>query len=120
MQRLTNDLPPLLFFSVRAVLLLDTDGNRLVAKYFQPPHAPPAPVAGAAAGGAAPAAQPLAHLGHGAVPAQLSARNPFNTHKEQRTFEKAIWDKTRRASGRWDRWLGRAGWASWRSCKTLV
>lgn len=67
------------------VLLLDSDGNRLLAKYYQPPHAP------------SPAGQhPPAH---GNVPPQLSAHNPFPTYKDQRTFEKAIWDKTRRASG---------------------
>lgn len=75
------------------MLLLDVDGNRLLAKYYQPPHAPAAP-----APGSAPTSAPVAHL-QGNQPSQLSARNPFSTFKEQRTFEKAVWEKTRRASG---------------------
>lgn len=67
------------------VLLLDSEGNRILAKYFQPPqetiseHPPTAPVT----------------PGLGA----LGARNPYPTHKEQRALEHAVWDKARRASG---------------------
>lgn len=79
------------------VLLLDVDGNRLLAKYYQPPHAPAPPSTGQnATGNAVTVPQ---HIQHGNQPSQLSARNPFNTLKEQRNFEKAIWEKTRRASG---------------------
>ncbi|MCO5606317.1 hypothetical protein L7F22_060504 [Adiantum nelumboides] len=29
----------------------------------------------------------------------MTSKNPFSTFKEQRAFEKAVWEKTRRASG---------------------
>ena len=59
--------------TVTAVVLIDSDGNRLFAKYYQPAHqdskAPP------------------------------MFRHPFQTLKEQRAFESGIWEKTRRATG---------------------
>lgn len=84
-------------FILSPVLLLDVDGNRLLAKYYQPPHAPAPPPAGST-NATSTAALPV-HNVHGNQPPQLSAHNPFGTIKEQRTFEKAIWEKTRRASG---------------------
>lgn len=74
---------------ISPVLLLDADGNRLVAKYCQAPHATPA----------ATTTTPALHQHSALTPPQLNAKNPFSTYKEQRAFEKAIWEKTRRASG---------------------
>jgi hypothetical protein len=50
-------------YSVKAVLILDTDGQRLLAKYY--PHA-----------------------------------KEFATLKEQKAFEKSLFEKTRRTNGR--------------------
>ncbi|KAK4056691.1 Golgi-to-ER vesicle coat component [Microbotryomycetes sp. JL221] len=59
---------------VTAVILLDSDSNRLLARYCSPAHADPKQQV-----------QPF--------------RNPFTTAKEQRAFELGIWEKTRRANG---------------------
>ena len=56
-----------------AVILIDSDGNRLLAKYYEPTHADPK----------APAA----------------FKHPFQTLKEQKLFEAGVWEKTRRATG---------------------
>ena len=63
------------------VLLLDSEGNRLYAKYYQPPA--------------------FNSVEAGVVPPGLAAwmRNPYQTFKQQRTLERALWDKARRASG---------------------
>lgn len=73
--------------SITAVILLDSDGNRILAKYYQPAHAEPTP-----------------KLSSGGVLATNTAatplfRHPFQTLKEQRVFEAAIFDKTKRAQG---------------------
>ena len=71
----------LTLYTTTAIVLLDlSDASRIIAKYYQPPHA--------AAAGAL-----------GGLPPQLVATNPFATVKEQRAFEKAIWEKTRRNNG---------------------
>ncbi|CAD6884837.1 unnamed protein product [Tilletia controversa] len=80
-------------YTTTAILILDTDGNRLIAKYYQPPHASAA--AGAPSTGPAP--PHLGFGGTGGLPSQLSAVNPYPSFKEQRVFEKAVFDKTRRA-----------------------
>lgn len=59
--------------TVTAVVVLDSDGNRLLAKYYEPAHQDP----------------------KGAV----LFKQPFSTVKEQRTFEAGLWEKTRRATG---------------------
>lgn len=59
--------------SVTAILLLDADSNRLLAKYYQPAHQDP----------------------KGAP----QFKHPFQTLKEQRAFENGIFEKTRRATG---------------------
>ncbi|KAM0791341.1 hypothetical protein ACM66B_005809 [Microbotryomycetes sp. NB124-2] len=59
---------------VTAVILLDSDSNRLLARYCSPAHADPKQQT-----------QPF--------------KNPFATAKEQRAFELGIWEKTRRANG---------------------
>ncbi|ORY89267.1 coatomer protein [Leucosporidium creatinivorum] len=58
---------------VTAVLLIDSDGNRLLAKYYQPAHQDPK------------------------NPNQF--KHPFQSLKDQRSFENQVWDKTRRANG---------------------
>jgi coatomer subunit zeta len=59
--------------------LLDSEGNRLLAKYYQPVTLPDG--------------KPLT----GGAPAYT---NPFKTLKEQRAFEQGMWEKTRRAQGK--------------------
>jgi hypothetical protein len=59
---------------VTAIILLDSDSNRLLSKYYQPAHPDPK------------------------APAQF--KHPFQSLKEQRAFELGIWEKTRRASGK--------------------
>ncbi|KAM0752782.1 coatomer protein [Meredithblackwellia eburnea MCA 4105] len=59
--------------SVTAVILIDSDGNRLFAKYYQPAHVDPK--------------NPTAF------------KHPFQSTKDQRALEMGIWDKTRRATG---------------------
>ncbi|KAE8224679.1 hypothetical protein CF319_g2472 [Tilletia indica] len=80
-------------YTTTAILILDTDGNRLIAKYYQPPHAASTAPTGSAP---TPAAVTLP-FGASSLPTQLSAVNPYPTFKEQRVFEKAVFDKTRRA-----------------------
>lgn len=67
------------------MLLLDADGNRILAKYYQPPQETISETP--------PAAPTTAGLG------ALGARNPYQTLKEQHALERAVWDKARRASG---------------------
>jgi hypothetical protein len=66
------------------LLILDGDGQRVVAKYYNPPHQQDgvqniAAELGAGAGG--PGSSGLKSL------------------KEQKAFEKSIWEKTRRGGG---------------------
>lgn len=67
---------------VDAVLLLDSEGHRILSKYYQPP---------------------AQSLGEGlALPpglAPLTAKNPYQTLKQQQVLENGVWDKARRASG---------------------
>jgi coatomer subunit zeta len=65
---------------VLAILILDSDGNRILAKYYEPPHMPSAP------------------------PPQLSQYittpqpNPYPTLKDQKIFEKGLFEKTKKQS----------------------
>lgn len=79
----------LTLYTTSAVLILDTDGNRVIAKYYQPPHA----------ANFLSTATPAQQNAVAATTPQLSAKNPLATLKEQRAFEKAIYDKTKRATG---------------------
>lgn len=79
----------LTLYTTSAVLILDTDGNRVIAKYYQPPHA----------ANFVSTATPAQQNAVAATTPQLSAKNPLTTLKEQRAFEKAIFDKTKRATG---------------------
>lgn len=57
---------------ITSVLILDSDSNRLVAKYYQPLHRDPkAP----------------------------TTPTPYSTLKEQRAFESGLWEKTRKLNG---------------------
>ncbi|PWN43793.1 hypothetical protein IE81DRAFT_321959 [Ceraceosorus guamensis] len=79
----------LTLYSTTAILLLDaSDGSRIVAKYYEPPHAQPQSQSGAPA-----------HATASGLPPQLNAKNNFATLREQKAFEKAVWEKTRRAAG---------------------
>ena len=73
----------LTLYTTQAVVLLDAEGHRLFAKYFEPLAAKDAPAPPTMPAGLAP----------------LVARNPFPTLKQQQKFEQSIWDKARRASG---------------------
>lgn len=79
----------LTLYSTSAVLILDTDGNRVIAKYYQPPHA----------ASFLSTATPAQQNAVASTTPQLSAKNPLSTLKDQRAFEKAIFDKTKRATG---------------------
>ncbi|PWN53686.1 snare-like protein [Violaceomyces palustris] len=79
----------LTLYTTTAVLVLDSDGNRIIAKYYQPPHA-------SNFLSSSTPAQQAALLN--STP-QLISKNPFSTFKEQRAFEKSIFEKTRRATG---------------------
>lgn len=75
-------------YTVTALLILDADGNRVLAKYYAPPHDTSGTFA--------------AELGVGAGgPGQAG----LQTLKEQRAFEKSVWEKTRRGAGEseWER-----------------
>ncbi|SHO79309.1 Similar to S.cerevisiae protein RET3 (Zeta subunit of the coatomer complex (COPI)) [Malassezia sympodialis ATCC 42132] len=76
----------LTLYSTRAVLLLDSEGHRILAKYYEPPGV-------RADGVAAPAGAGAAGL------APLYAKNPYQTQKQQEALEHGVWDKARRASG---------------------
>lgn len=67
-------------YTVTALLVLDNEGNRVLAKYYSPPH-------GVAA---------AAELGVGAGGPGMPG---LATLKEQRAFEKSVFDKTRRGAG---------------------
>ncbi|GAA6001486.1 coatomer subunit zeta [Rhodotorula paludigena] len=58
---------------ITAVLLIDHDSNRILAKYYQPAHPDPR--------------TPAAH------------KHPFQSLKDQRAFEAQVWEKTRRQNG---------------------
>jgi len=79
----------LTLYTTSAVLILDSDGNRVIAKYYQPPHA----------ANFLSTATPAQQNQVAATTPQLSAKNSLATLKEQRAFEKAIFDKTKRATG---------------------
>lgn len=65
-------------YAVTALLILDNEGNRVVAKYYSPPHGAAAEL-GVGAGGPG-------------MPGLL-------TLKEQKAFEKSVFEKTRRGAG---------------------
>ncbi|GAA5967888.1 hypothetical protein JCM11641_005800 [Rhodosporidiobolus odoratus] len=58
---------------ITAVLLIDNDSNRILAKYYQPPHPDPK--------------------------SPTSFKHPFQSLKDQRAFEAQVWEKTRKQNG---------------------
>ena len=62
-----------------AILILDSDGNRILGKYYQPPHLP---------------AHPTPQSQYITTPQS----NPYPTIKEQRAFEKGLFEKTKKQS----------------------
>ncbi|CAH7688239.1 Longin-like domain-containing protein [Phakopsora pachyrhizi] len=73
-------------YTTTAVILLDSDGNRLISKYYEPPN-----------------------LSQQQLPQNQSLNNnqlnfhgfssQLNSLKEQRSFENTIWEKTRKSNG---------------------
>ncbi|KAI9727313.1 MAG: Golgi-to-ER vesicle coat component [Chrysothrix sp. TS-e1954] len=63
---------PISLFSVNAILILDHDGSRIVARYFSAPHPPSGPN------------QQTSYPGS----------NPYPNPKDQKTFEKGLVEKT--------------------------
>jgi len=75
------------------VILLDSDGHRLIAKYFDPPHIGNASANKDDTTKKNPSSHGLSHLGFSGFGSQL------RTLKDQRAFEHTIWDKTRKSAG---------------------
>ncbi|ORY30025.1 hypothetical protein BCR39DRAFT_530701 [Naematelia encephala] len=67
-------------YTITALLILDTDGHRVLAKYYAPPHESGIPNE-LGAGPGAPGSAGLASV------------------KEQKVFEKGVWEKIRRGGG---------------------
>ena len=67
-----------------ALLILDSDGNRVLAKYYAPPHQ------------TAPGTGLVADLGAGPGGPGMGG---LSNLKEQKTFEKSVWEKVRRGGG---------------------
>ena len=64
-----------------AILILDSNGNRILANYYQPPHLPPQPQQ--------PALSPYI---------TTPQPNPYPTLKDQKNFEKGLFEKTKKQS----------------------
>mgnify|MGYP003714375487 CR=1 FL=1 len=77
-----------------------------MSKYYEPPHA------------ASAAANPGAAALSG--PPQLTAKNPFSTTKEQRAFERTLWEKTRKATGEWRYLADRVRKPTTNACAVLL
>jgi hypothetical protein len=67
-------------YSVTCVIILDSEGQRVISKYFSPPHQP-------------------ASVGQGSAAPSSLPGNPFGTLKEQRALEKSVSDKARKGNG---------------------
>jgi coatomer subunit zeta len=74
----------LVYTNLIAILVLDSDGNRVLAKYYEPPHLPTT----------TPANPPSAQIQYITTPQP----NPYPTLKDQRVFEKGLFDKTKKQS----------------------
>ncbi|KAG0147541.1 hypothetical protein CROQUDRAFT_670436 [Cronartium quercuum f. sp. fusiforme G11] len=76
-------------YTTTAVVLIDSEGNRLLAKYFDPPHL-------RQQAAAEPTKKPnpgMAQLGFTGFGSQ------FRTLKDQRAFEQTVWEKTKKSTG---------------------
>lgn len=60
-------------YSVTAFIVLDTDGNRVMAKYYRPKHNP--------------------------LVSPLPDTKQLVNVKEQKAFEKGLWEKTKKPGG---------------------
>jgi coatomer subunit zeta len=60
-------------YSVAAFLIMDTDGNRVMAKYYRPKHNP--------------------------LTTPLPDTKQLVNLKEQKAFEKGLWEKTKKPGG---------------------
>lgn len=95
----------LTLYTITALLILDSSGGRIEAKYYSPPAAVAAAAANATAAKKAGASASAASGGssHAALPPnmprQLVQANPFSSLKEQRQFEKSIIEKLSKRSG---------------------
>lgn len=82
----------LTLYSLTALLILDSSGSRILAKYYSPPAAVAAAAAAAAASSAGSTATTTPHQPPN-TPHQLTQASPFPTLKEQRAFEKSVLEK---------------------------
>lgn len=93
-------------YSVTAVILLDSAGNCVLSKYYDPLHPAALPSSEqkkATGPNAAGTAVPVPTSSAGASAATANSlqgfANPFKSTKEQRAFEKGLFEKTRKGSG---------------------
>lgn len=91
-------------YSVTAVILLDSAGNCVLSKYYDPLHPAALPsseqkkaTGPQAAGTAVPA--PTSNSASSTASSLQGFANPFKSTKEQRNFEKGLFEKTRKGSG---------------------
>lgn len=74
----------LTLYTITALLILDSEGQRVLAKYYHPPHQAQAQPGG----------------GQPALPAQAApGAQGLTALKEQRAFEKSVFEKTKRGGG---------------------
>lgn len=71
----------LTLYSITALLILDADGHRVLAKYYHPPHS--APTSGQ----------------NSATPSSSTGPQGLASLKEQKAFEKSVHEKTKRGGG---------------------
>ena len=80
----TDPQANLSLYTITSLLILDTDGNRVLAKYYAPPHQ------------TSPGTGLVAELGAGPGGPGMGG---LSTLKEQKAFEKSVWEKVRRGGG---------------------
>ena len=94
-------------YSVTAVILLDSAGNCVLSKYYDPLHPAALPSSEqkkATGPNAAGTAVPVPTSASAATASSLQGfANPFKSTKEQRAFEKGLFEKTRKGSGEYAR-----------------
>jgi len=83
MYRKTDEQTNLSLYTISALLILDSDGARVLAKYYTPPHQ------------ASIGTGLVADLGVGAGGPGMG----LSGLKEQKAFEKSIWEKVKRGGG---------------------